>query len=428
MHYIKSLLKKLVGQRIAAGLQLYWEILQSCLYRSCSLVLTDDNELNLHTRVFDDSNHQVFFGYYDISPFSADESLLLAMHVSTKSKVSDHKNLAKIGFYNLNEETPFFNKIDSTMTWCWQQGCRLQWYPANSTRTVLFNTLIGDHYGCIVKDINHKAVIKQIPRPIYAVSKDGKWGLSINFSRLQRLRPGYGYDVLHDDTYGDISPINDGIWLIDMSTGIDRLLFSINEIANYQRVSSMEGAEHYFNHLLFNYSASRFLFVHLWIKEGKRFSRLLTVDYNGSNIYVVNNEGHSSHYTWKSDTQLLVYATHQLTGLHYYLYEDMTQKRQIIGKNKLVQDGHPVFLPNSDAIITDTYPDKCRNQSLLFYDIKKSELKKLGKFYIPSRFSGEIRCDLHPRLSPSGSYLCIDNIHQGKRVMTIIDLRPLREV
>ena len=34
---------------------------------------------------------------------------------------------------------------------------------------------------------------RTLPKPIYTVSPDGAWGLSLNFSRLEWLRPGYGY-------------------------------------------------------------------------------------------------------------------------------------------------------------------------------------------------------------------------------------------
>jgi Tol biopolymer transport system component len=215
-------------------------------------------------------------------------------------------------------------------------------------------------------------------------------------------------------------PKNDGILRLDMATGEEKCLFSIRDIINIRATDTMQKAEHYFNHLLFNPEASRFLLVHLWVNEGKRYSRLITSDRDGKNIYVMNNEGHSSHYCWRSNTQLLVYTTYAKTGTHYYLCEDMSDNRKIIGEGILTKDGHPSFFPYSNIIITDTYPDKYRDQSLITYNLDNYETKILSKFYIPIKFYGETRCDLHPRLSATGAYVCIDNVQNKCRRMTVI--------
>ena len=71
-------------------------------------------------------------------------------------------------------------------------------------------------------------------------------------------------------------------------------------------------------------------------------------------------------------------------------------------------------------ILTDTYPDKYRNQHLYFYDIQNEVKKKIAYFYSPTKFTGEFRCDLHPRFSHDGSKICIDSPHTGKRQMIIL--------
>ena len=111
--------------------------------------------------------------------------------------------------------------------------------------------------------------------------------------------------------------------------------------------ASFSGAQHYFNHLLFNPSGDRFMFFHLWVEpSGKRNIRMITCNRDGSGRYLLNGEGHISHYCWKSDTELLAYATHQDAGRHFYLYRDQTPERRIIGAGQLIQDGHPAFFPN----------------------------------------------------------------------------------
>jgi len=419
---MKEIIKKLVGHKNTIRLVNYKKALQAHFYRAHRFLFNHQDYTSRPTaRIFSHPHYHVFFGYYDITPFSADENLLLAMHVPFEKKLFTPRSKAKVGFYNLSDEKPLFCEIGSTPTWCWQQGCRLQWYQEKNKRTVLYNTIVDGNYGCVVRDIFTKKTIKKYNHPIYTVSTDGRWGLSLNFSRLQRLRPGYGYSTLPDITQGNLVPENDGVLRLDLGTGEETFLFSISDIIKIETTDTMQDAEHYFNHLLFNPKGSRFLLVHLWVKADKRYSRLITADCDGKNIYIMNNEGHSSHYCWKSNSQLLVYTTYAETGTHYYLCEDISDNIKIIGKGILTEDGHPSFFPNSNIIITDTYPDKYREQSLIIYNMNNNETKTLSNFYIPCTFFGEIRCDLHPRLSPNGAYVCVDNVQNNLRCMAIID-------
>ena len=419
---MKNIIKKLVGHKNAKRLFNYKIALGAYFCRAHRFIFNHQNYISMPTaRIFSHPHYHVFFGYYDITPFSANENLLLAMNVPFEKKLLVSNTKTKVGFYNLSEEKPSFHEIGSTRTWCWQQGCRLQWYPEENNKTAIYNTLVNGNYGCVVKDIFTKETMRKYKVPIYTVSRDGRWGLSLNFSRLQRLRPGYGYNTVPDRTQNELMPKNDGILRLDMATGEEKFLFSIRDILNIRTTDTMPKAEHYFNHLLFNPESSRFLLVHLWVNKGKRYSRLITSDRDGKNIYVMNNEGHSSHYCWKSNTQLLIYTTYAKTGTHYYLCEDMSDNREIVGEGILTQDGHPSFFPYSNIIITDTYPDKYRDQSLIIYNIDNCETKILSKFYIPIKFYGETRCDLHPRLSPDGAYVCVDNVQNNLRCMAVID-------
>jgi Tol biopolymer transport system component len=49
----------------------------------------------------------------------------------------------------------------------------------------------------------------------------------------------------------------------------------------------------------------------------------------------------------------------------------------------------------------------------------------LGHFHSPKKYTGEWRCDTHPRFSPDGNFVCIDSAHAGGRQMYRIDIRGL---
>lgn len=372
-------------------------------------------------RRFGKSGHHIFFGYYDISPISYNNELLLAMKTFDSNILAKSDTSIQIGYYKLSDEKKDFIPIGETLSWCSQQGCRLQWYPEKSSRSVLYNTLVYGYYGCVIQDIETKHIRMSYKRPIYSVSKDGKWGLSINFSRLQRLRPGYGYVNFPDETRDQMAPENDGMWLIEMEGGTESFLFSLKEIANFEPLESMIDAEHYFNHILFNPSGTRFMFFHLWVKKGILHNRLITCDLKGSDRFSLINEGRVSHYTWKNDKELVVSSTNADAVMKYHFYRDKTEYKQVFGENILNDDGHPSFSPNNSIFLTDTYPDKYRDQHLLVFRPETRDLFCLGSFFVPLKNQGERRCDLHPRWSPSGRYICIDSAHEGERAMYLID-------
>ena len=48
-------------------------------------------------------------------------------------------------------------------------------------------------FVAVVRDALTGAVVRTLPRPIYALSRDGRQAVTLNFARLQHQRPGYGY-------------------------------------------------------------------------------------------------------------------------------------------------------------------------------------------------------------------------------------------
>ena len=278
-----------------------------------------------------------------------------------------------------------------------------------------------------MQEIESGKIRHTIHRPIYDLDKSGNWGLSLNFSRLQRLRPGYGYGNLPDQSEADYCPTNDGVWLVDIQNDQAQLLFSLAQLAAISPYESMIGAQHYINHLSFNPSGSDFLFFHLWLDQNnRRYSRLFTADAQGNRLTLLNNTGHVSHYTWLSDERLVV-TTHvsPKRELRYVLYHHTDGFEGIIGNQHLTTDGHPTFIRDGRLMITDTYPDEFRDQKLLLFNPEQDNVKVIDRFYMPPEFTGEVRCDLHPRPSPSAKLLCVDVVAGGYRAMQLLDISTL---
>ncbi len=375
---------------------------------------------------FGDKDHHYFFGYYDITPFSHDDSLLLSVRTPVSEPPASPHPRIEIGYFRLSAPDRFY-PLDRSECWCWQQGCRLQWYPPEAygkSGTILYNRMVNRSYGAVILNLHTRDIVSRLPRPVYALSPDGRVGYSLNFSRLARMRPGYGYTFLPDETAGVAAPENDGIWRIDMATGQSRLLFSIADIAGFDPLGSMRDALHYLNHICINPVGSRFLFFHVWVYQDKRCTRLITCDMDGGRRYALFNDGFVSHYCWRSPTEIVCFSSHADTGKGYYAYRDQSRERTRIGADSMTSDGHPTFSLNGNRLITDTYPDRFGEQNLLLYRVDDDTVERIGAFHTPFRYRRDLRCDLHPRWSPTGRRIAFDSAHDGTRAMYVIELLP----
>jgi len=381
-------------------------------------------DLNLPSCTLSEPGAHCFFGYYDISPFSASEQLLLATQTTTALRTPRADDELAVGFYDLTAEKREFQKVGTTETWCWQQGCRLRWDPAAPDTRIIYNKMTDGQYGSVIQDIRTGQVEHKSSFSLYDLASDGEHGLTLNFSRLQRLRPGYGYVNLPDDSKFDYCPHDDGVWLVDLQNDQKKLLFSLLELAAISPHTSMKNSQHYVNHLSFNPSGREFLFLHLWVDENnRRYSRLFTSDQKAGRLNLLNNTGLVSHYTWLSDERLLIVTRVTSLGkLRYVLYHYINGFEGITGDDHLIGDGHPTFIGNGKQIVTDTYPDEFRNQNILLYNRETNTIRVIQRCYVPPEYTGEVRCDLHPRTSPSGKLLCADVVVDGRRAMQVFDI------
>jgi len=368
---------------------------------------------------FGSKKSHTFFGYYDVTPFSSDDQMILVGKVPVNIK-KNGKSKMELGFYLL-KNPEIFHKFAETETWCWQQGARLRWLPGSNTH-VFYNCLIEDRYCSIVQEIESGSITKKYDYPFYDISPNGKWGLSLNFSRLQRLRPGYGYDNLPDPTIEDNVPEEDGIFLVDLSTNSIVLNIPLKQMLDFPHKQMRSESQHYFNHLSFSPGSTKFLFFHLWQNSNRRYSRLFIYNLKNSQLELVENDLGVSHFTWKNDQEILCTATLPDGKIGYFEYNLIANSKRQIGQNILISDGHPTYLKVGDSIISDTYPDKYQDRTIFQFD-KIEKKKELLTVFSPFQYQGEFRCDLHPRLSNKLDKIAFDSAHNGVRSLYVMDLK-----
>jgi len=106
-------------------------------------------------KALSNGSNPTFFGYHDKTPFCLDGSKILAMSITASDRtIQSECTPMRLGYFQKSNPGDFENAFipfAETMTWCFQQGCMLQWHPNNLDRWVLFNTIVEDGYGSAQK-------------------------------------------------------------------------------------------------------------------------------------------------------------------------------------------------------------------------------------------------------------------------------------
>lgn len=368
-----------------------------------------------------------WFGYYDKLEIDPTSRYVLGMEVDFEHRSPRPEDVITVGMVDL-EDGDRWIPLGTSRAWNWQQGCMLQWLPGSRT-DVIWNDREGDRFVSHV--LNVKTGQKRtLPAPVYAVSPDAKWAVYPDFRRLNDTRPGYGYAGLPDPNTADLAPAEAGIWKLDLETGKQSLLLSLAEAADIPYPGGFSrGAKHWFNHLLVSPDGSRFIFLHRWRgeKEGRGFStRMFTVNSEGKAPYILDPHGRTSHFIWRDPQHVLAWAWHPSHGDKFYLYRDQTDRVEVVGPDVMTVNGHCTYLPGNEWILNDTYPDRERKQNPYLYHVKSGKRHPLGPFFSPPQYTGEWRCDTHPRFSPDGKKVVIDSPHGGNgRQLYLIDISEI---
>jgi hypothetical protein len=365
-----------------------------------------------------------WFGYYDKWQFDPSGRYVLGMQVDFEHRSPRPDDVIRVGMVDLKDGDRW-TELGQTRAWNWQQGCMLQWIPG-SGEEVIWNDRREGRFVSVIRNVRSGRE-RVLPAPVYTLSPDGREAIFPDFRRLNDCRPGYGYAGLPDPNRDRAVPDDAGIWRLDLASGKTSLIVPLPEAARIPYPGGYSnGAKHWFNHLLYNTDGSRFIFLHRWRgdREGTGFStRMFTADRDGKNLYILDPHGKTSHFIWRDPAHVLAWAWHPSLGKdRFYLYRDRTGEVQAVGPDVMTVNGHCTYLPGGRFILNDTYPDRERNQNVFLYEIATGKRIALGSFHAPKEYTGEWRCDTHPRYSHDGRLVCVDSAHSGGRQMYLIEL------
>lgn len=311
----------------------------------------------------------------------------------------------------------------------------LQFIPGSKSE-VIWNDRQDGKFVSHIKDI-YTGKQRTLPFPVYTLSPDGRKALSLDFERVNHMRPGYGYAGIEDPYRDEVAPDNAGIYLCDLKTGAKKLIISIakmNRMAPRDKddpaFKGLSGNGNWFNHLLFNTDGTRFEFLHRWKSlPGDRSSfhtLMYSSDLEGKDIRLVDDSGYTSHFMWRDPEHLVMWSRHSDENGFYLFKDDGSISPVQIGKDIMTSDGHISYLPGKQWILNDTYPDEERFQHVYLFNTKTNERFPLGNFYADKVYTGQLRCDTHPRFSPDGTKVIIDcPVGNLGRQLVLMDIRKI---
>lgn len=366
------------------------------------------------------------FGYYDRCPWSPDNRYHLALRIPQQDHLPRQDEKATVCAIDLEDNNRIID-VDTTFAWNHQQGSMTHWLP-NEPNHIIFNDRDGDCVFSRVVDISgHK--IRELPRPVYCLDPSGRLAASLDFARIPRR--GYSYAVPNG---GPNLEDDDGLWVMDISTGNPKLICSYADLAAiHPYPSHLDGSTYcWLNHAIFNCDGSRLMVLLRYEMNGRRrMTFIYTMDPDGGNLRCALDQarwaaGQVTHQIWgRKPDELLIDADFAMRGDGVFtVFSDSDRPIFTEIAPQVQAHGHQTFSPNGEWVVTDTYP-RNRYQDLKIVRVSDGYCRDLARMYHqpPKNHRGEydMRCDLHPRWRPDGKAISIDSINDRWRRIYIID-------
>lgn len=373
-------------------------------------------------QLLDNGKEHLYASYYGINSFSANQKYVTVLETDVKYRLPTENDPATLGLVDL--ESQEFIPLTTTRAWNFQQGCMAHWLATSPDSLIIYNDLRKGKFVSIIMNVHTKEEVKIIPYPVSAVSPNGKEAVNINFARLRETRTDYGYGGEGQNPQSNVLfPEDDGIFLVDLETGIAKLIVSIADVKS-QVPEVPETGKEYFNHTLFSRDGSKIF----WLARArpKRNTTSFTVNRDGTNLLRAFPDGWGgSHFDWLNGNELMITGKYEATQDAHILYTIGEKNYKRLGNGLLDYDGHGTFSPDGKWMITDTYPygSALREQKIYLMDMETEAVLPLGRFVEPEEFVSHWRCDIHCRWSPKGDLVGFNSTHTGSRQVYLIKFK-----
>lgn len=368
-----------------------------------------------------------FFGFHDISPFSSDEKKVLANKPKVFLNMPSPEDELEVGYFNFEGaegKIGEFVSLTKSKAWNHHKGCRLQWL---SDSEFIFNTSFQKVICSEIYNIK-TGKSQRIDYPIDTIHKQTRKATSFSYERLENLMPGYGYPFKDNSYLSENVSHKTGVFLVDLDKNQQQLLVSLKDLVDEIGDENLEIYRHYVTHSEFSHDGRYISFLHRWVGDDvmKRWSRLVIYDLENKSFFALPTTGMVSHYVWNNKNQIVAYCSVNNQDGHVIFNIPDVNTYKIIAQDKLNSDGHQSFITD-EIFITDTYPDKYRTAKIYKVNSITNDVSIVASVYSPKKYQSKlpynhIACDLHPRVSPTGRYVCFDTVYTGIRSLAIMNI------
>ena len=372
-------------------------------------------------------NHH-FFGYIGQSltiPWSKNGDRILCLSAPFHDHLAGKGEPANVNiiYANKKNDNSFkIEKVDESQGWNHQQGTMFYWNPDSPQNQFFFNdrdSKSGVVYT-VLYDLSKGRRIKfyKYENKSFGnsgICPKGKYFLAINYARMARLRPVTGYKGSYDWSEGIAAPKEDGIAIIDIKTGVKKILLSFKQMAEGldRKGFDAKGRNLFINHTLWSRDGK---YIYFFVRAGWKSDKdgreglnaACSVKVDGSQFFA----GHrhiGGHPEWGSGTEIIgSYENKQI------VYDIITQKiKRTIGSKKIFpQPGGDISLsPNSNWLVNG-YNDKAGTNFYSLMNLKTGDWVNTPSFNT-GIYKKDLRIDPAPRWNHDNNKILVSGLDKN---------------
>ena len=364
-----------------------------------------------------------FFGYYGINPWDRSGRYHLALETDFHRRPPAPADRARVGLVDA-AASGAFEPLAETAAFNLQQGSMLHWIDAGRGEELTYNAWQGQRVVAHALQRGSGAG-RVLQAAVAAVSPDGRQALGLNYARMYHCRSVVGYANDHDPAALGVAPEDDGLYRIDLPTGRADLLLSHAQVVRSAALPDPPSGLVWFNHVMFNTDGSRVLFLCRMKRAAGQglCTSLWTVRPDGSELsQQIGFAQRISHFAWLDPDRILI-STDLLGSMQFVTFTVGRNDFAPIGAGVLPPDGHACISPDGRWMACDTYPQGAgRISQLMLYEMATGRRVDVAGFHSEAIFTGDVRCDLHPRWHPDGALLSVDAVPAGDRQIYLLDV------
>ena len=382
-------------------------------------------------------NHH-FFGYIGQSltiPWSKNGDRILCLSAPFHDHLAGKGEPANVNiiYANKKNDNSFkIEKVDESQGWNHQQGTMFYWNPDSPQDQFFFNdrdSKSGVVYT-VLYDLSKGRRIKfyKYENKSFGnsgICPKGKYFLAINYARMARLRPVTGYKGSYDWSEGIAAPKEDGIAIIDIKTGVKKILLSFKQMAEGldRKGFDAKGRNLFINHTLWSRDGK---YIYFFVRAGWKSDKdgreglnaACSVKVDGTQFFA----GHrhiGGHPEWGNGTEIIgSYENKQI------VYDIITQKiKRTIGSKKIFpQPGGDISLsPNSNWLVNG-YNDKAGTNFYSLMNLKTGDWVNTPSFNT-GIYKKDLRIDPAPRWNHDNNKILVSGLDKnGIRQLFVMSL------